>query len=191
MSSSSISYCSRAVLAAVLPVATSRPSRTTTSSPRACSSSATRAPVIPAPTTATSHERSAASGAEDRRQTVSRRPVRLAVVEVHGLTASDHTRPWIVRHTGVVDVRARAGSHGHHARARRSRTIASIVGARHRAVLELQRTAGNRAVAGLVHVHIQAQREHPPIKNLFPAGIPRPEGVGAALPAGRGGQRQG
>jgi hypothetical protein len=45
------------------------------------------------------------------------------------------------------------------------------VGSRHGAVLDLQRTAGNRAVAGLLRTPVvQAQRDHPPIKDLVPAG---------------------
>lgn len=53
--SSSISYCSIAVLAEVLPPPASRRSITTTSAPRLVNSKAMSAPVIPPPTTTTSH----------------------------------------------------------------------------------------------------------------------------------------
>ena len=57
----SISYCSIAVLAAVLPQPMSRCSTTTTSMPCAASSQAISAPVMPPPTTATSQAASASS----------------------------------------------------------------------------------------------------------------------------------
>src|SRR5262245_2720800 len=52
---------------------------------------------------------------------------------------------------------------GHH--------VPPAVWSHHRGVLELQRAAGNRAVAGLLRPPVvQAQREHPPIKDIAPAG---------------------
>ena len=58
----SISYCSRAVLAEVLPQPMSRWSTTATSCPCDASSSAISAPVMPPPMIATSQRRSACSG---------------------------------------------------------------------------------------------------------------------------------
>jgi hypothetical protein len=58
----SISYWSNAVLAAVLPQATSRCSSTMTSIPWAASSRAISAPLMPPPTTATSQDAFSSSG---------------------------------------------------------------------------------------------------------------------------------
>src|SRR5674476_564828 len=62
-SSTSISYCSSAVLAEVLPRPASRRSMSTTSLPRLVRASATSAPVTPAPMMAMSHCSSRLSGA--------------------------------------------------------------------------------------------------------------------------------
>ena len=54
---------------------------------------------------------------------------------------------------------------------RRVRHAAPSVRSRHGAVLQLQRSAGNRAVSVLLQPSVvQAKREHPPITDLVPAG---------------------
>ena len=70
-----------------------------------------------------------------------------------------------------VQVRARSRPRRLPARGRGGHQVAPAVSSRHGAVLDLQRTAGNRAVAGLFRSPVvQPQRDHPPIKNLVPGG---------------------
>jgi hypothetical protein len=69
-----------------------------------------------------------------------------------------------------VQVRVRPGSAVVHAGRHGARRAAPTVGSRHAAVLDLQRAAGNRAVAGLVTPVVQAKRDFAPIKDLTPSG---------------------
>lgn len=70
-----------------------------------------------------------------------------------------------------VRVWARPGPRAHPAGGRGGLHVAPAVSSRHGAVLELQRAAGNRAVAGRLRLPVvQAQRDHPPIKDIAPAG---------------------